>query len=443
VTLTPQGGATQTQTVTTSPVAFSGLTAGTQYTATIRSSCSAGGTGQRHHPHLHSARSQLDFAAGVAPDGRQRRQRRYPLSGSYRLQPLLLQPDQLDFSGTVPAYSATIGQAFAPANDGGSWGNTSNLSTPRYQEYTVTATGSYAVRVDSLTFATGILSSAMAAWACATRSTALPPPVSERLDPARGCVGQCQHSGFTNAFSGLRNLPVAPAGGSSLTAADTYHLALNGATGVALLPGQTLTIRLYYAVGSGSTARYALLRDVKVKGQATFTAPVCNDPIITSFGPVTFTSTTLNFTAGAGNSSYIVTLTPQGGSTTTVTPAPTASPVSLTGLTPGTNYTVTLQANCAAAGMQSAVQSATFRTPALPLQKWPLRVSSADTAALRSVAVTPSTATLRRFVASSASSPADYSGKYGHAFAPWPPAVAGARWAPAAAPPAAGIMWSS
>ena len=47
---------------------------------------------------------------------------------------------------------------------------------------------------------------------------------------------------------------------------NIYAFALNEATGVVIAPGQTLTIRLYYSCGSSSTGRYAMLKDVKIRG---------------------------------------------------------------------------------------------------------------------------------------------------------------------------------
>ena len=78
------------------------------------------------------------------------------------------------------------------------------------------------------------------------------------------------------------------------------------------------------------------------------TAPVPCAPVTAlTATSVTQTTATLNFTAGVGNNSYVVTLTPAGGGPAiTVTPAPTASPVLVTGLTPGLNYTASVTPTC-------------------------------------------------------------------------------------------------
>jgi hypothetical protein len=56
--------------------------------------------------------------------------------------------------------------------------------------------------------------------------------------------------------------------------ANYYRLALNGSTGVTIADGQTLTIRLYYACSSTGTPRYAMLKNVSVKGEALGTLPL-------------------------------------------------------------------------------------------------------------------------------------------------------------------------
>ena len=69
----------------------------------------------------------------------------------------------------------------------------------------------------------------------------------------------------------------------------------------------------------------------------------------------------MSFTAGAGNTAYTVTYTPQGGTATTVAPNPTASPVVLTGLVAGTTYDISVTPICATG--TAAATTATFSTP--------------------------------------------------------------------------------
>ena len=73
-----------------------------------------------------------------------------------------------------------------------------------------------------------------------------------------------------------------------------------------------------------------------------YVEPVCNAPTGPSAGSITSTSATISFT-GNGSSSYTLTTSPV---TTTQTLPGSATSANLTGLTPGTPYTVTIVGNC-------------------------------------------------------------------------------------------------
>ncbi|MDQ2769947.1 MAG: fibronectin type III domain-containing protein [Bacteroidota bacterium] len=83
--------------------------------------------------------------------------------------------------------------------------------------------------------------------------------------------------------------------------------------------------------------------------------PACDDPLNVAIGTITATTAQLALTPGPGNLSYTVTLTPQNGTTTTLTPNPTTSPIALTNLLPLTAYTLTVRANCASSGLGSVI----------------------------------------------------------------------------------------
>ena len=89
---------------------------------------------------------------------------------------------------------------------------------------------------------------------------------------------------------------------------------------------------------------------------------VCGDPTTASIGNATTTSMQITFTPGAGNVSYNVTYTAAGGTVQTLTPAPTSSPITITGLTPGTSYTVTLQSVCAGGSTGAVLTGAVTTT---------------------------------------------------------------------------------
>ncbi|MBD2766829.1 fibronectin type III domain-containing protein [Hymenobacter sp. BT664] len=124
-----------------------------------------------------------------------------------------------------------------------------------------------------------------------------------------------------------------------------------------LTPGSGYTVTVVGNCGGGGTAPVAT---------TTFTTPLTCGPVTAlSVSNITLTSAQVSFTPGNGNTSYTVTYTPAGGTPTTVTPAPTASPVNLTGLTLGTTYTVTVVGNCAGS-TTSPVATATFTTASPP-----------------------------------------------------------------------------
>ncbi|MBD2766830.1 T9SS type A sorting domain-containing protein [Hymenobacter sp. BT664] len=106
----------------------------------------------------------------------------------------------------------------------------------------------------------------------------------------------------------------------------------------------------------------SLLRpNIQLTGLAPLTCPFVT---ALSVSNITTSSAQVSFTPGAGNTSYTVTYTPVGGATTTITPAPTASPVSLTGLAEGTTYTVTIVSNCS--GGASPLLTTSFTTAITP-----------------------------------------------------------------------------
>ena len=85
-------------------------------------------------------------------------------------------------------------------------------------------------------------------------------------------------------------------------------------------------------------------------------AAVCPAPTSIAVSNVTLTSATVSFAGGSPATSYVLTTSPA-----TTTRTVTASPVSLTGLTAGTTYSVYVQSNCAA-GAVSGAAAATFAT---------------------------------------------------------------------------------
>ena len=90
----------------------------------------------------------------------------------------------------------------------------------------------------------------------------------------------------------------------------------------------------------------------------------CGDPTnVNAFAGVTATSALLNFTPGAGATGFTVVLTPAGGVPQTLSSSLTVGPIPLTGLAPATDYSGTLQANCAGGGTSAAVPFLLYTPP--------------------------------------------------------------------------------
>ncbi|GAB3858590.1 hypothetical protein GCM10028822_33780 [Hymenobacter terrigena] len=394
-------GAAVTLNPTGSPVPLSGLAAATPYTVTLQSTCANGAVSnvltRTFTTRLASSPvlQQWPLTASASDDPAARAAGVTPSTAA--LSNLVVSDgSSKDGESTfLPAYSS-LGQGIAPNADGTGWNGTVNLT--RYEEFAVTAAPGGSVRADSLVFSAGGYGSTM------------------NVSVAYSTDGFATAGTF---IAGSQATPVALNKVSS-TGYSVLRLPLTGPAGVTIAAGATISFRLYYALGT-SSARHALTKNLYVTGVATAACPAAT---AVSVSNVTAVSAQLNFTPGAGNTSYTVALTPQGGSSTTVTPAPTASPVMLTGLDASTTYTATLQTNCG--GTPGYVQSVSFTTPAANsgvLQQWLLTADNADNTAVRSYAVTASTPTFTGLVASTnttSSSPPipANSTTYGQAFAP-------------------------
>ncbi|GAA4359315.1 hypothetical protein GCM10023185_25850 [Hymenobacter saemangeumensis] len=117
-----------------------------------------------------------------------------------------------------------------------------------------------------------------------------------------------------------------------------------------LLSNTSYTVSIVSNCAAGATSTAASL---------TFTtgaAPPCNEASSLAVGSITSTSASVSFTASGTATSYTVTTTPA-----TTTQTVTASPVSLTGLSAGTSYTVNIVSNCAA-GATSTPATVSFAT---------------------------------------------------------------------------------
>ncbi|MEO7310228.1 MAG: pectinesterase family protein [Chitinophagaceae bacterium] len=177
----------------------------------------------------------------------------------------------------VPAYSTLHGQAYgATANGDGTWttasgGPGSSLNRTFYEQFTVTASALYSVRIDSVLFSHAFYNSSSGTKLAIVYSktgftTADSTDVTGGVGP-----GGTLAAGANGAFA-------TPVLVSNETAGTTsgYRIAFNGSGGVTIPAGQTLTFRIYNSCGSGSPGRYGKIKNMIVKGLAILN-PVTGD----------------------------------------------------------------------------------------------------------------------------------------------------------------------
>lgn len=261
-----------------------------------------------------------------------------------------------------PAYSAA-GQAFAPAANGGGWSSSSATppgtgSTPRrrfYEQFTITATA--AAHVDSVTFNMVVFNTAAGKVAVAYSKSGFTsdsasvsggtgPAITNNTNTVAGGVLAAANNGTFgvnpstgNAGDIANNGAILPQGTSAGGVPDRYAFALNGATGVNLTAGQTLTVRVYVGVGSSSTGRYVLLRNLTLKSAAgptaAATARVVKNGLQLAPNPATEQVAVNHPSAKAGATVSLYTITGQKINTTRTQPGTTATTLDLRSLATG------------------------------------------------------------------------------------------------------------
>lgn len=123
-----------------------------------------------------------------------------------------------------------------------------------------------------------------------------------------------------------------------------------------LLPGTTYVVTLTGNCAGAPAGTVGL-------GFTTPVVPGCAAPSAVYVANVTPTTAGVGFVPNPAASGYTLTYQAAGGPLQTLTPAPTASPVQLTGLTPFTAYTVCLTSTCANGLTSAARCAALFFTP--------------------------------------------------------------------------------
>ncbi|MGY3091395.1 hypothetical protein ACVWYF_004461 [Hymenobacter sp. UYAg731] len=334
VTVTPAGGTATTQTVTASPLTLTGLTASTSYTVSIVGNCGAGSASQPTvvtfttscvaAPYAtvnNTTAYTQDFEATWLSQCGTREApgvnwRTTPLTGNTSW--------RRDDDGTSAAWSSNFG-AFTPAGSPLSGGTSAHAA--RFHSYDAS----------SGTYGTLDLYVNMAGTA-GTPTLEFDYINTSGSDSLKVFVSTNGGTTFSAATLGLNT-----------ASAWTHQLVNLPATGLTA----TTIIRLRGRGDFGVTD--IGLDNLRVSYIAC--AAVAN---LTPSG-VTATGAVLNFTPPAGPTTYTVTVTPAGGTATTVTPAPSSAPITLTGLTPNTAYTVSIVSNCSGSTTSTATTT-TFTT---------------------------------------------------------------------------------
>ena len=168
---------------------------------------------------------------------------------------------------TVAGYTARTtryGQAFGATADG-LWTTAANgpggaVNRRFYEQFTLTASATRSVRIDSVLLTSSFYNTTGKLAVAFSKSNFTADSVD--VTGGRGPGGSLPASA-NGAFA----TPIALTNQNSSNN-QVYRLALNNDLGTTLAAGQTLTVRMYFACGSGSAGRYLLLRDIVLKGQA-------------------------------------------------------------------------------------------------------------------------------------------------------------------------------
>ncbi len=179
---------------------------------------------------------------------------------------------------SVPAYSALHGMAYGVSTNGdGSWGTASpvfgtggNLNRTFYTQFTIGAATGNSVRVDSF-----ILTSSFYNTSTNTKLAIVYSKTGFTTSDSTNVTGGVGADGLTLAgtANGAFATPVLLTNQTAGTTTN-YRFALNGADGVLLQTGETLTVRIYNSCGSSSAGRYGKIKDAMFKGLANNALPV-------------------------------------------------------------------------------------------------------------------------------------------------------------------------
>ncbi|WP_426058823.1 T9SS type A sorting domain-containing protein [Hymenobacter sp. B1770] len=184
-------------------------------------------------------------------------------------------PNPTSAGTTTTAYApySSIGQAFSTTAAGAS-GSATIPGGPRrgfYQQFAITNSGTADLRVDSLIFTAATANSANGRVALSYSTTGF---TTDSIDFAAGKGPTGALAATANGTFGAASTTqpaaapaVLPQYNAALTTmGSTFRFGfLSGGTGLTLAAGKTLTVRMYFRVGSDTEGRYFLLRNVILK----------------------------------------------------------------------------------------------------------------------------------------------------------------------------------
>jgi pectinesterase len=175
-------------------------------------------------------------------------------------------------AGTIPAYSNQFGQVLGAVAAGNNWqpvGGT--LKRTYYEQFTVTALPGQSVRIDSITFYSNFYATASGTkMAVVFSKNGFSSPAdsvefSDGVGPSGNVLTLNPSGNFNKSFAIAQ---------SNAGPVDYYALSLNGINGVVLNQGEALSIRLYWGCSSTGTPRFAMLKNVAIKGVVTTPVPL-------------------------------------------------------------------------------------------------------------------------------------------------------------------------
>ena len=413
VTATPAGGGTAvTATPTASPAALTGLTSNTTYNVTVVSNCSGG---------LMSSSSTTTFSTGPDTDASTLvlyTQGQLPIP--YGNLPHVVSAVVKNNSATATPVSATLtvtgpgGFSFTDTETSASLA-TGATATLTFAGYTPTITGAYTVTVATTLTGDQIASNNSQSLTQTVNTTTFAYSSANAVPVTGGSIGYGTGSGtvvskFTTTASRLItavnvNLDASAVGKTvyGVVLSSTGALLGRSANFVPTAAGlTTFTLQTPVTMAAGSflaglaqvantTAYYPVNAEAENptrlgayygtavgggtptdEGSAnlgrpiiealTTNVPSCGQVSALTLTTQTDTSLGIGFTppAGTTGATYTVTLTPTTGAPVSQTVS--ASPATITGLTPGTSYTVSVVTNCAGSAGMSAATTGTTAT---------------------------------------------------------------------------------